>query len=332
MNRGALSLIGLAVLVIVAAVASVLLGSPVVPAREALAVLMGEEIPGISFIVMDSRLPTAVVAILAGISFGLSGTIFQTLLRNPLASPDVIGVTLGASAGAVIAIAVLQASGAMLFWCALGGGLLSATVTLAAAGASRRGSAGSVDNRFVLVGVGVGAALSALISYLLTRIDTRTAGDVMHWMIGSLSSATWERARVLALALVVLIPLLAVLVARLRVLQLGDDTATSLGLAVPRTRIALILVGVLLSALTVAVTGPLSFVAFLSGPLARMLVGRPHLPVAAAIGATIVLLADFLGQNAFGATDMPAGVITGALGAPFLLWFLTRTSTSANGR
>ena len=219
-----------------------------------------------------------------------------------------------------------------MFWCALGGGLLAAAVTLAVAGAGRRGTGSAVDHRFVLVGIAVGAALSALISYLMTRIDTRTAGDVMHWMIGSLSAATWQRALVLALALAVLIPLLTVLVARLRVLQLGDDTATSLGLAVPRTRIALILVGVMLSALTVAVTGPLSFVAFLSGPLARMLVGRPHFPTAAMIGAVIVLVAEFLGQNAFGRVEMPAGVITGALGAPFLLWFLTRTPTSQNGR
>src|SRR5699024_6506430 len=126
--------------------------------------------PGISFIVMDDRLPTAVVAILAGTAFGLSGTIFQTLLRNPLASPDVIGVTLGASAGAVIAMAFFQAQGAALFWCALLGGLATALLILVVAGAHRPGAGGAVDNRFVLVGIGVGAALSSLISYLLTRI------------------------------------------------------------------------------------------------------------------------------------------------------------------
>lgn len=331
-RRSALAVTGLTALVLAAAVARVLLGTPVVPAGQALAVLLGEQVPGISFIVMDNRLPTAVVAILAGTAFGLSGTIFQTLLRNPLASPDVIGVTLGASAGAVIAMAFFQASGAALFWCALLGGLATAMLIMTVAGVGRAGAAGAVDNRFVLVGIGVGAALSSLISYLLTRVDTRTAGDVMHWMIGSLSSATWDRALVLAIALAVLIPILAVAVARLRILQLGDDTATSLGLSVPRTRIVLILVGVTLSALTVAVTGPLSFVAFLSGPLARMIVGRPSFPVAAAVGAVIVLLADLVGQSAFGDTQMPAGVITGVLGAPFLLWLLTRTPTPASGR
>src|SRR5699024_4788070 len=118
-------------------------------------------------------------------------------------------------------------------------------------------------------------------------------------------------------------PALALLVARLRILQLGDDTATSLGLPVPRTRISLIMVAVILCALTVAVTGPLSFVAFLAGPLARMLMGRPSFPMAAVVGAVLVLGADILGQNLLPEVELPAGVITGALGAPFLLWMLT---------
>lgn len=310
----------------------VLVGTPMVAPEAALRVLGGESIPGISFIVLDNRLPTAVVAILAGIAFGLSGTVFQTLLRNPLASPDVIGVTLGASAGAVLAMAYLGADGRALFWFTLLGGLLTALLILAVAGVGRPGAAGAVDNRFVLVGIGVAAALSALVSYVLTRLDLQTAGDVMHWMIGSLSTSTWDRAAVLATALALLVPVLALLVARLRILQLGDDTATSLGLPVPRTRVALILVAVVLSALTVAVTGPLSFVAFLAGPLARMIVGRPSFPMAAVVGAVIVLGADILGQNLLPDTELPAGVVTGALGAPFLLWMLTRSTTSGTGR
>lgn len=331
-RRGLLGLLAALVLLGGLTIVRVLVGTPFVYADEALAVILGRDLPGISFIVMDDRLPTAVIAILAGIAFGLSGTTFQTLLRNPLASPDVIGVTLGASAGAVIAIAFWQAQGAALFWFALTGGLVTAALILLVAGAHRPGAAGAVDNRFVLVGVGVAAGLTALINYLLTRIDSQTAGDVMHWMIGSLSGATWDGAAILAIALVVLVPCLAMLVGRLRILQLGDDTATSLGLHVPRTRNALILVAVALSALTVAVTGPLAFVAFLSGPIARMIAGRPHFPLAAAVGAVIVLVADIAGQNAFGGVEMPAGVVTGALGAPFLLWLLTRTPSPGSGR
>ena len=337
-RRTALTAAGTGLILLGLIAVRVLVGTPMVPLDLALRVIGGEQIPGISFIVMDHRLPTAVVALLAGVAFGLSGTVFQTMLRNPLASPDVIGVTLGASAGAVIAMAFFQADGRALFWFALLGGLGTAVLLLLVAGmgsgggVGRPGGAGAVDNRFVLVGIGFAAALGALISYLLTRLSLQSAGDAMHWMIGSLSTSTWDRAAVLAIALAVLIPALALLVVRLRILQLGDDTATSLGLPVPRTRVALILVAVTLSALTVAVTGPLSFVAFLAGPIARMLAGRPSFPLAAVVGAVIVLLADIAGQNLFGSTELPAGVVTGALGAPVLLWMLTRTPTSGTGR
>lgn len=331
-RRGILTALAAAALLAGLVTIRVLLGTPFIFADQALAVLLGVDLPGISFIVWESRLPAAVIALLAGTAFGLSGTVFQTMLRNPLASPDVIGVTLGSSAGAVIAMAFFQAQGAALFWCAMLGGLATAALLLLVSGAGRAGAAGAVDNRFVLVGIGVGAALSAVISYVMTRLPSQTAGDVMHWLVGSLSASTWDRALVLALALAVLLPVLALLAPRLRILQLGDDAATSLGLHVPRTRIALIMVAVTLTALTVAVTGPLSFVAFLAGPLARMIMGRPSFPVAAAVGAVIVLVADILGQNAFGSIELPAGVVTGALGAPFLLWMLTRTPSTGTGR
>lgn len=331
-RRGVLGALATAAVLAALMVVRVLVGTPFVYADQALAVLLGVELPGISFIVWESRLPAAVVAVLAGTAFGLSGTVFQTMLRNPLASPDVIGVTLGASAGAVIAMAFFPGQGAALFWFALLGGLGTAALILLVSGAGRPGAAGAVDNRFVLVGIGIAAAFHAVISYLMTRLPSQTAGDVMHWLVGSLSTSTWERALVLALALAVLLPALVLLVSRLRILQLGDDAATSLGLQVPRTRIALIMVAVTLCALTVAVTGPLAFVAFLAGPLARMIMGRPSFSVAAAVGAVLVLAADVLGQNAFGSVELPAGVITGALGAPFLLWLLTRTTSSGTGR
>ena len=331
-RRGILTALAAAALLAGLVTIRVLLGTPFIFADQALAVLLGVDLPGISFIVWESRLPAAVIALLAGTAFGLSGTVFQTMLRNPLASPDVIGVTLGSSTGAVIAMAFFQAQGTVLFWFALLGGLATAALLLLVSGAGRTGATGAVDNRFVLVGIGVGAALSAVISYLMTRLPSQTAGDAMHWLVGSLSASTWDRAAVLALALAVLLPVLALLTPRQRILQLGDDAATSLGLHVPRTRIVLIMVAVTLSALTVAVTGPLSFVAFLAGPLARMIMGRPSFPVAAAVGAVIVLVADILGQNAFGSIELPAGVVTGALGAPFLLWMLTRTPSSGRGR
>ena len=317
--------------------ARVLLGTPFVYADLAVRAVLGEQIPGVSFIVMDDRLPAAVVGALAGAALGLSGTVFQTLLRNPLASPDVIGVTLGSSAAAVLAMAVLDAQGMALFWWTLLGSLGTALLVLWVARAHRpggpgAGGAGAVDDRFVLVGLGVAAGFTALIQYLLSRMESQRAGDAMHWLVGSVAGSTWPRAAVLAASLVVLVPLLAALVGRLRILQLGDETATSLGLPVPATRIALVIVGVLLSSFTVAVAGPLAFVAFLAGPLARMIAGRPSFLLAALLGAVLVLAADVAGQNLFGRHEMPAGVITGALGAPFLLWMLVRSKTSGSGR
>ncbi len=315
------------ILLLIALAAStgrVLLGTPMVAPADALAVLRGELVPGISFIVMDSRLPAVAVGALAGISFGVSGTVFQTLLRNPLASPDVLGVTLGASAGTVVAMTVFTVTDSGLFWAALFGGIGTAVLVLLVASSRRGRDAGRVDDRFVLVGIGVAAALSALITFLLTRIDPRSAGDLMRWLIGSLNASTWDCAVVLAGAVVVLAPVVALLASRLRILELGDDLATALGLPVPLTRTALILVAVVLAALPVAVTGPLAFIAFLAGPIARALLGRPSLFLSALTGAVLVLCADLIGQNAFGSTPMPVGVITGAFGAPFLLWMMTR--------
>ncbi|MCS6712113.1 iron ABC transporter permease [Brachybacterium sp. EF45031] len=307
-------------------IARVLLGTPVIAPADALAVLRGEMIPGVSFIVLHSRLPVTVVGVLAGIAFGAAGCLFQTLLRNPLASPDVIGVSLGASTGGVLALAVASTAAGAQFWGSLIGGVTTAVLVLLIAGA-HRGTAGRgrVDNRFVLVGVGIGAALSAVISYVVTRLPSRAAGDALHWSIGSLTSSTWPRAQVLALSLAVLLPLLAALRTRLRILQLGEETAAGLGVPVVTTRLALIGLGVLFTSLAVAVTGPIAFVALLAGPIARALAGRPSLVDSALVGAVIVVGGDVLGSTAFGPVDLPVGVLTGALGAPFLLWLLTRT-------
>ena len=188
-RRAVLTALAAAALLAALVTVRVLVGTPFIFADQALAVLLGVDLPGISFIVRESRLPAAVIALLAGTAFGLSGTVFQTMLRNPLASPDVIGVTLGSSTGAVIAMAFFQAQGTVLFWFALLGGLATAALLLLVSGAGRTGATGAVDNRFVLVGIGVGAALSAVISYLMTRLPSQTAGDAMHWLVGSLSAS-----------------------------------------------------------------------------------------------------------------------------------------------
>ncbi|MBG6084275.1 FecCD family ABC transporter permease [Zhihengliuella flava] len=319
-------LAGLIAAVIVLFIARVVLGDPVVYLDQLWLILTGETVPGLSFIVTEHRGPAAVVGALAGAALGLSGTIFQTLLRNPLASPDVIGVGYGAATAAVAGMLALGITGPALSLFAFAGGLVVALFVYFMAESGK-----NTGGRFILIGIGAAAMLQAVMNYLLTRTDVRAAGDALHWLVGSLSSSTWDRAAVLAACLVVLAPLTALAVSKLRILELGDDAATSLGLNVRGTRAALVVLGVALSACTIAVTGPLAFVAFLAGPLARLLTHRTNFVASALVGAALVLAADFAGANLFGDVTLPAGVITGALGAPFLLWLLVRSNKQGMG-
>ncbi|WP_263855456.1 iron chelate uptake ABC transporter family permease subunit [Arthrobacter sp. M4] len=288
----------------------------------------GERIPSASFIVMEHKLPRAVAGLFVGVAFGLAGGLFQTMLRNPLASPDVIGVSYGASAAAVTAIVVFGATGAAVSFAALGGAAVVAALIYAM---SRGGSAGSprgqaAGNRLILAGVGTAAALTAVVNFLLTRADIRTAADTLVWLNGSLNPATWERVGLLFAGLAVLLPAAAALAPALRILELGDDAASGLGVRVNAVRLGIVLVAVGLAASATAAAGPVSFVAFLAAPIGRRIVGSPSLPAAALTGAAIVLAADYFAANiapiVLGGTVLPVGVVTGALGAPFLLWLL----------
>ena len=305
----------LALAVLAAFACDVLLGRYPVPLPDLVRIAAGEVVPPTSFILLEDKLPRAVVGLLVGLAFGASGATFQTMLRNPLASPDVLGVTSGASAAAVFAIVVLGVTGRDVSWWALGG---AAAVAVALHVLSR----GVAGQRLVLAGIGIAAVLTAVTSHLLARSSIRTAAEVLVWLNGSLSSSTWDRATDLALALAVLLPALAWLSRGLDGLALGDDTAAGLGIGVRRTRLGLLAVSVALAAVATAAAGPVAFVAFLSGPLARRLLhGRSSLVAAALVGALVVLSADLVAANAF-ATRLPVGVVTGALGAPFLLWLL----------
>ena len=289
----------------------------------------GEKIPGASFIVMEHKLPRAAVGTLIGVAFGLAGALFQTMLRNPLASPDIIGISYGASAAAVTAIVIFGAGGAVVSWAALGGALGVAAIIYAISRGSRSGGGNrgnAAGNRLILAGVGIAAALHAVVNFLMTRADIRTAAEALVWLNGSLNSANWERAGILAASLLVLVPAAIALSSPLRILELGDDTAAGLGIKVNAARLGLVLTAVGLAAVATAAAGPVAFVAFLAGPIARRLVRKASLPASAFTGALIVLAADFLAANiaplVLDGTVLPVGVITGALGAPFLLWLL----------
>lgn len=305
---------GLALCVVGAFLARILLGDFTVTIPDAARIIFaGEQVPGATFILMEAKLPRAVLAVLVGVALGVSGAIFQAALRNPLASPDIIGVAMGASASAVFAIIELGDEGAAVAAWAAGGALAMAVVVRLV---------GRSGSRLLLVGVGATVALQAFVQYMFTRADEYDAHIALRWITGSVSEATWPQIRLVALGLLVLLPVTAVLVTSLSVSELGPDLATGLGVGPRRTDLVL-LVGVLLVALGVAAAGPVSFVAFLAGPIARALNGgRRTLVGAGMVGALLVVAAEYPADYLFADVNYPVGVVTGALGAPVLLWLL----------
>ncbi|SDP72399.1 iron complex transport system permease protein [Pedococcus dokdonensis] len=320
-RRHRLVVTGLAVLVLGAFLVRVLLGDFTVTIPDFVRILTGAQIPGATFIVMETKLPRAVLGVLVGAAFGLGGAIFQTTLRNALASPDIIGVSLGASAAAVFAIVTLGLQGPAVSGFAVAGALGVSLVVRLVAGAHG-------GYRIVLVGVGSAAFLSAVIQYLFTRASIYDAQAALVWLTGSLARANWALITQLVIALVVLLPVVAWLAGSLRLTELGPDTATALG-AAPRGRDGLLLLAVLLVSVAVAAAGPVSFAGFLAGPIAKTLnAGRATLLGAMLTGAALVTSADYVGAYLIADLNLPVGVVTGACGAPFLLWLLATGRTT----
>ncbi|MFT4283722.1 MAG: iron chelate uptake ABC transporter family permease subunit, partial [Protaetiibacter sp.] len=312
----------LAGLVVAVFAASLMIGKTFYGPDEVIRVILGQQVPGASFTVGDLRLPRATLGLLAGFAFGLAGVTFQTMLRNPLASPDIIGITWGASAAGVVGIVVLSWSGAGVSLFALAGALATALAIYLLA--YRRGFSGA---RLVLIGIGVAAMLQSVVSWVLSRASDWDMPAAMRWLSGSLNGASWESVAPLAAASLVLLPLMFGLSRDLGALRLGDETAAALGVRVTWARLALILGAVALLAFATAAAGPISFVAFMAGPIAGRLLGPGSslLLPAGLVGALLVLVADLVGQFAFDAR-YPVGVVTGALGAPFLIYLLARTT------
>lgn len=316
---------GLVLVVVGAFAARVLLGDYTVTIPDFLRIVGGEQIPGATYIVMESKLPRAVLAVLVGLAFGIGGAIFQTTLRNPLASPDIVGVSLGASAAAVSAIALAGWTGWSVSLAAVAGAVGVALAVRVVAG-------GHGGFRLVLAGIGLAAAMQSVIQYVFTRVDEWDVQLVLRWLTGSVNGVAWSSIGLLAAVLAVLLPATAWAARSLDATELGDDTAAGLGVGRGRTDL-LLLLGVLLVAVGVAAAGPVAFVAFLSGPIARALNGgRTTLPAAGLVGAVVVLAGDYVGAYAFADLNLPVGVVTGACGAPFLLWLLARGPLDAHRR
>jgi len=273
------------------------------------------------FVIGQLRGPRVFGAILVGASLAVAGGIVQSVVRNPIASPDVIGITSGASASGLTAIVLFGASGGTLFSVVLVGALV---VSLVIAGlAWRRGITG---NRVVLVGIGVAAICLSITGWMLTSGTVTQAGTALLWLSGSLNAVDRNLVGVLAIAFVVLMALALLQSPRLTVLTLGDEVASGLGLRPNRAKVLLLLTAVCLTAAAVATAGPVSFVALMAAPIARRLVGggRVALGPTAAVGAAITLASDLIAQFAIPGNALPVGVVTGVIGAPYLLWLLAR--------
>jgi len=312
----------LAVLIVLVFALSLMVGNTFYPPADVVGVILGQDVPGATFTVGRLRLPRAVLAILTGLAFGLAGVTFQTMLRNPLASPDIIGISSGASAAATFGIVTLGLGKTEVSIFAIVAGLGVALLVYAL---SYRG--GVAGTRFILVGIGVAAMLESLTSYTLSQAAEWDLQEALRWLTGSLNGSSWNDVVPVLIAVAVLAPILLSQTRNLAITQLGDDTAEALGVRVGRTRLVVIVVAVGLIAFATAATGPIAFVAFLSGPIASRIVGQGGslLIPSALVGALLVLVADFCGQYLLG-TRFPVGVVTGVLGAPYLVYLIIRSN------
>ncbi|MFA1547353.1 FecCD family ABC transporter permease [Actinomadura chokoriensis] len=292
---------------------------PMSPA-DVVATLLGQGTPADSLIVNQIRLPRVAAALAVGAALGLAGAIFQSLVRNPLGSPDILGFSQGAASG-VLAVIVLTGGGtAAVAGGAAGGGLLTGLVVYALAG--RRGAHGQ---RLILVGIGVAAILTGVNGYLLTQAHITEAARAVLWLTGSLDGRDWADTAPVLAALAVLGPAVMVGCGRaLRMLEMGDDAARALGVPIDRVRLVMLAAAVLLTSLAAAAAGPVAFVALTAPQLARRLTRTtgPNLLPAMCMGAALLVAADWVAQRAFPGHQLPVGVVTGLLGGGYLVWLL----------
>lgn len=326
--RALLVSVGLAVLTAALFAAGLSTGDFDLPFWDVVAALLGYGDEGTMFVIYELRLPRALVGLLVGIAFGLSGALFQTLTRNPLASPDMIGLTSGATTFVVAGVVLGFGAGIGTHALGLFGGLATALVIYLLAW-----QRGTTRYRIVLVGIGISWMCTSVTSFLLVKAHLWEAQLVMRWLIGSLNGSDWSHLTPLALSLAVLVPATLLLSRWLRLIQMGDDLAIGLGVPVGWAQLALVVVAVGLVSFAAAATGPIVFVALAAPQIAQRLAGLPWPPLvgSALAGSAMVLASDLIAQNIVPGTLLPIGVVTGVLGGVMLLWMLVRANRLGSG-
>ena len=315
------SAIALVVLVVIV-LASLMIGTRPLGPAELTEVLSGEARPSLTRSVLGRRLPRALTAACVGALLGMSGAAFQSISRNPLGSPDIIGFTSGAATAAVFQIVVLGGGMLATATAAVLGGILTALAVYLLA--RRDGVTGGL--RLVLVGIGVGAVVSALSSLLIARARVEDALVAQLWTSGSLIGRGWPHVWATVVALAIVVPLLLWLGRSLALIEMGDDSAHGVGVRVESTRFTAMIVAVGAAAVATAAAGPIAFIAFAAGQIARRLAPVPGVLIglSALIGAVLLAGADLLSQNLDVGLRTPVGLVTSVLGGVYLLWLLAR--------
>ncbi len=322
-RRSALVAAALLVLLALVCVAYLCVGDSFVSPARVVPVVFGGGRPQDQLIVGTLREPRMVLGLLVGPAFGVAGALVQTVARNPLASPDIIGISQGAGVLTVGALTFGVTSYTVLPYLSIVGGLAAAGLVYAFAW--RRGLHAT---RFVLIGIGFSIALKSVITLLMTKGDVLVAQQAQVWMTGSLNGRGYDEAVPVVIALAVLAPAVAWAAYAQRTVSMDDDTATSLGIRLNRVRLGLVVTGVILASVATGAAGPVDFVALMAPQIARRMTGTAQIPLltSALTGAVIVVAGDLLAKTLFSPTELPVGVLTAAVGAPYLIWLLIRRS------
>lgn len=289
---------------------------------EGLAGLSGEAT--VTRVLRGIRLPRVLTGALVGASLGMAGAVFQSLSRNPLGSPDVIGFTTGAATGAILQIILFNAGTFQIAGAAVGSGLATALVVLALARDGSRGGNQGGGYRLILIGIGVGAVLTGVNTLLMVMGDLERAMSAQIWLAGSLNARGWAHVWPALAGLALFAPVLVLSARRLAVLELGEAMAAQLGVAIGRSRACLVIAAVGLTAVATASAGPIAFLALAGPQIARRLTGAPGVPLlsGALTGAALLLAADLVSQRAPFGLLLPIGTMTGLCGGLYLVWLL----------
>ncbi|WP_312347235.1 iron-enterobactin ABC transporter permease [Leclercia sp.] len=285
--------------------------------------LTGSAPRNITMVVTEWRLPRVMMALLVGAALGISGAIFQSLMRNPLGSPDVMGFNTGAWSGVLVAMVLFGQHLTAITLAAMAGGILTSLVVWALAWRD-----GIETFRLIIIGIGMRAMLMAFNTWLLLQASLETSLSAGLWFAGSLNGLTWAKTLPAAPLILLMFICALLLVKRMRLLEMGDDSACALGVSVERSRLMLMLVAVVLTAAATAIAGPISFIALVAPHIARRLSGtaRWGLTQSALCGSLLLLAADLCAQRLFMPYQLPVGVVTVSLGGIYLIVLLVQES------